>query len=375
MEFRTIAALLLFCLPIAYAPRAAAQNADVVATARDTAFAGRRPEALTMLESHLAATPRDVDARLIYGTMLSWEGRYDEARRQLQQVLEQAPAYRDARVALMNVEWWSGNATEARDAADAILALDPGNHQARDVRDRLDASSRPWWATVSYSTDTFNGDRDAWHEYAASITRMTPRGSAIVRASEARRFGLDDRLLEVEFYPKFRPGTYAFVSVGGAPDSTLYPSHRVAFDLYQAIGGGFEVSGGFRRLGFDSTTNIYVGTMSKYLGNWMLTGKVFHVPGEGPLDSTSFHGGFRRYVRGDGTSHVGVAYSHGSSREEIRNATDLTTLNADTVRGEIDQQFARRLRIFATAGTSREERQVGGLLWQTSLSGGFAVLF
>jgi YaiO family outer membrane protein len=365
----------LYCLILAHAPQAGAQGVDAVTSARQAATSGRRPEALATLQTHLGTSPRDVDARLLYGTILSWEGRYDEARRELQQVLEQAPAYGDARVALMNVEWWSGNASQARDAADTILAQDPGNEHARDVRERLDASSRPWWAGFSYSNDTFNDSRDPWHESAAAVTRLTPHGSVIVRASEARRFGLDDRLFEVEFYPRFRRGSYAFVSVGVAPDSTLYPSNRVAFDLYQGVGGGFEVSGGFRRLAFDSTTNIYVGTLSKYLGNWMLTGKVFHVPGEGPLDSTSYHGGFRRYLRGDGVSYVGVTYSHGSSREEIRNIADLATLDSDTIRTDVDQQFARRLRLFATAGTSRQERQVNGTLWQTSVTGGFAALF
>jgi YaiO family outer membrane protein len=373
--FRTLAALLLCWQAAAHPHPAAAQAPDVLASARDDATSGRRPEALAALQSHLTAAPRDVDARLLYGSILSWEGRYDEARRELQQVLAQSPAYTDARVALMNVEWWSGNTAVARDTADAILAQEPGNQPARDLRQRIDATSRPWSSAFSYSSDTFSDQRQAWHEYAVSVTRLTPVGSIIVRANEARRFGLDDRLLEVEFYPRFRPGTYAFVGVGGAPDSTLYPTHRVAFDLYQAVGGGVEISGGFRRLGFATATNIYVGTASKYLGNWMLTGKVFHVPGEGRLDSTSVHGGFRRYVRGDGASYVGLAYSHGSSREEIRNITDLATLDADTVRGDIDQQFAGRLRVFATVGTSRQERQVGGTLWQTSLGGGLAVLF
>ena len=76
--------------------------------AREAATSGRRAEALTMLEAHLDRTPRDVDARLLYGLVLSWEGRYDEARPVLQQVLAQAPAYTDARVALMNVEYLVG---------------------------------------------------------------------------------------------------------------------------------------------------------------------------------------------------------------------------------------------------------------------------
>ena len=92
----------------------------------------------------------------------------------------------------------------------------------------------------------------------------------------------------------------------------------------------------------------------------MVTGKVFYVPAPGPLDSTSYHGGFRRYVRGDGVSYVGLTYSHGFSREEIRNLADLTTLDSDTLRAEIDQQFAGRLRVFATGGTSRQDRQNRG---------------
>jgi YaiO family outer membrane protein len=363
------------CVVLSQAPPVAAQTGDVLASARSAIADGRRPDALAVLRAHLSGEPRDVDARFLYGAILSWEGRYDEARRELQQVLTQTPDYDDARVALMNVEWWSGRTEAARDAADAILARDPGNSPARVLRERLDAATRPWSASVSYSQDRFNGGRLPWHEYAVSLSRLTPRGSLIVRTSEARRFGLDGRLVEAEFYPRLRTGTYAFVGIGGAPGPSLYPSHRVAFDLYQSVGGGVEVSGGLRRLAFATPTMIYVGTVSKYVGSWMLTGRVFHVPGEGDLDSTSVHGGFRRYIRGDGTSHIGVALSRGSSREEIRNVSDLTTLNSGSVRVDVDQQLARRMRVFATVGTSRQERQSGTPVWQTSMSSGFTVAF
>jgi YaiO family outer membrane protein len=375
MKIRALPVVLFFGLTLAPAARVAAQVVDVVASAREAATAGRRPEALAALESHLEETPRDVDARLLYGVILSWERRYEEARRELQAVLAQAPAYIDARVALMNAAWWSGHSSEARDAADIILSQDPGNRGARDIRDRLDAASHRWRAGFSYGNDSFSDNRDAWHEVAASVARLTSRGSVILRASEARRFGLDDRLVEVEAYPRFRPGTYAFVAVGIAPDSTLYPSHRVAFDLYQVAGAGFEVSGGFRRLGFDAATSIYVGTVSKYVGNWMFTGKVFHIPVKEQRDSSSYQGGLRRYIRGDGVSYVGIAYSHGFSREEIRNVADLATRDSDTLRTEIDQQLGWRLRVFATGGASRQARQGGSRVWQTSLSSAFTVLF
>src|SRR5215510_1183927 len=158
---------------------------DVLAGAREAATSGRRAEALTMLEMHLAQAPRDVDARLLYGLVLSWEGRYDEARPALAQVLEQAPDYMDARVALMNIEYWAGRSQAAREQADQILANDPGNTQARAVRERLAAADRPWWAGTSYTLDSFNDDREPWHEIALSLTRLTPVGSLIVRGSHA----------------------------------------------------------------------------------------------------------------------------------------------------------------------------------------------
>jgi len=134
---------------------AAAAADDILTSARESAGAGRRPEALAALESHLTAVPRDVDARLLYGLILSWEGRYGEARHELQQVLAQTPGYTDARVALMNVEWWAEDTSAAGVAADAILAQDPGNQSARHVRDQLDAASRPWWVGITYGNDSF----------------------------------------------------------------------------------------------------------------------------------------------------------------------------------------------------------------------------
>jgi YaiO family outer membrane protein len=359
---------------LAAAVRAAGQD-DVLARAREAATSGRSPEALSILEERLADTPRDVDARLLYGLVLSWEGRYDEARPALQQVLAQTPDYTDARVALMNVEYWSGNSVQALEQAETILAKQPGNVTARAVRERLEAAARPWWVTARYSLDTFNDGTEPWHETNLYVTRRTPVGALIVRGNHAARFGNDDQMVEVEFYPRFRPGTYAYLSVGVAPDASLYPSSRFAFDLYQSIGRGLEVSGGARYLDFGTVTKMYVGTLAKYVGTWMFAGKVYHVPGEGPLNSTSYHGGFRRYYGGDGTSYAGITYSHGFSREEIRSLADLATLDSDGVYADVDHLFGSRLRVFATGGTGRQERANRPAVWQTTIVSGVSVQF
>ena len=369
-------ASLVFVSVLLMVSRAAGQD-DILTKARAAATSGRAEDALRMLQAHLDAAPRDVDARLLYGLVLSWEKRYDEARPVLQQVLTETPGYTDARVALMNVEYWSGRSAEALQQADLILISQPRHVAARDLRDRIEAAGRKWQAGTTYSLDAFDDGTDPWQEASASLTRFTPVGSLIVRWTHAERFGLRDDFFEGEFYPRFRPGTYAFVGLGVAPESgpSLYPQYRVAFDVYQSLGRGFEASAGARYLDFAAITQIYVGTLSKYVGNWMWTGKVYYVPGEGDLRSNTYVGGFRRYVGGGGTSYVGLTYSHGFSREEVRSIQDLATFNSDTARAEFDILLGSRTRLSGSGAVGHQERPSRSPVWQTRLAAGLSVRF
>ena len=370
---KTARTLLAVTMALLIAQTAFAQD-DVIARARAASSSGRSDEAFAMLEERLAETPRDVDVRLIYGLILSWEHRYDEAREQLRRVLALAPRYQDAQVALMNVEWWSGRRAEARDLSMEILASDPGNPQARLIRQRLDASSkRPWTATTWYTNDTFN-DGDPWHEFALSLGRETPFGSVLVRGTEARRFGYGDQLIEVEAYPTFRAGTYAYVGMGAGTTGDLFPSYRAAFDLYQNVGHGLEVSGGYRRLQFADPVSIYVATATQYVGQWSVIGRVYFVPSD-QSDSWSFHGESRRYLGGGGTSFISLTVSQGFSRDEPRTVGDASSLHSNTVKGQADVEVSPRTRLLVTLSGSREERALRIPLWQTTLSIGAAYRF
>jgi YaiO family outer membrane protein len=352
---------------------ASAQD-DVLSRARVANSSGQRAQALAMLERHLSVTPRDVDARLLYGLMLSWDGRYDEARGELRQVLVQAPDYKDARIALMNVEWWSGRTVEAGDLAAQILTGDPGNPQARLTRQRLDARGRPWSITTGYSLDGFNDGGDPWHEFEVAIGRQTSRGSIFVRGTNAARFGYRDQLVELEAYPRLRPGTYAYVSAGVATSRDLFPEYRAALDLYQSLGRGIEVSGGYRRLQFLSPVSIYVGTATKYLGRWAVTERVYFVPGD-ESNSWSFHTESRRYLGSTGTSFIGATYSHGFNREEPRGLGDSIRLRSNTVRGQANIDVSPWARFMITVSTSRQTRALRTPLWQTTVTAGTGYRF
>ena len=373
MSWRRCAPLVGF---LALTLSAAVSTQDgVIAQARAAAADGRRADGITLLQTHLQSSPRDADARLVLGLILSWEGRYDEARQALQAVLAQAPNYLDARVALMNVEWWSGNVAQARLAVRAILTRDPGNTQARLVQLRLDAKTRPWSASAGYLRDTFDDDRQPWQEMSLSLGRQTPVGSIIVRGSHAERFGLEDQQIDIDLYPTFRAGTYAFIGIGLGTDQVLYPERRLSLDFYQSLGGGFEASAGFRRLEFSETTVIYVATLTKYLGNWMYTGKAFTVPDRELGNSWSFHANARRYFGSAGTSFVGAGYSHGFSREEPRGAGDLIRVNGDTVRARTDIDLNDSLAISISGSSTRQERALRAPLWQTTIGAGLTIRF
>jgi YaiO family outer membrane protein len=350
---------------------ALAQTTDVLAEARTLATRDRRAEAIALLRQHLEVSSSDTDARLLLGLVLSWEGAYDDARAELEAVVREHPTYADALAALFNVELWSGRPQNAKAIAERGLDQAPndsrfllGRRRAIDVIDSL----RPWDVRSGYSYDWFSDHRTAWHETYASLKRATPVGAIILQGTRAKRFSLTDHQFEVEMYPRLRDGTYAYIAGGYAPDQQLYPRYRFAADIYQWLGAGLEGSFGFRRLGFGTVTDIYVGTLNKYVGDWLLTGRVFYVPDRAGQNSKSFHGSFRRYFGAGGTSYGGARYSRGFAREEIRSVNDFEVLGSDTFAVELQSDLGRRWRVSASGSTSRQDRLNRADLRQNSVS-------
>jgi YaiO family outer membrane protein len=390
----------LVVLVLCAAARLDAGQADVVVRARGLAVAGQRAEAIELLQASVAASPGNSDARVLLGTVLSWDARYDEARTELEAVLTASPTHGDALPATINVELWSGHpdradelarrglrqrptdpsyllarvralvalkrATEARQVLERLFAIDPRNEDALEMRRSLDTSLRLWQVRVGASHDQFSDRRVAWREWQASVSRTTPIGSILFRGSRAERFGLEDDQVEVEMYPRLRPGTYAYVAGAYSPNGLLYPTYRYAADLYQSLGAGFEGSVGLRRLGFGHGVTIYAGSLSKYYGNWLFTGRLFVTP-DSAGTSRSTHGSFRRYF-GDGGTYVGLRYGRGARREELLTVNDLDVLDSDVGAAETVIILRGQLELNLIASYSREDRVEQRAVRQYSLS-------
>jgi YaiO family outer membrane protein len=375
-----------------------------LAKARRLAFSGRehRAEALAVLEDYLKQDPTDSDARTFYGIVLSWEGRYDEARQQLQEVLALHPNHGDAAPALVRVELWSDHPARAEELAaayleqkkkdtdmllllaraqrnenhykealatlDELLLIDPSNQDARHMRRTLTIDSWHWEASATHSTDFLGKGRDPQNEDAWQARGPTRFGSLIGRLSRSDRFSEVSYQIEADFYPRFRPGTYAYFNLGASPDQILYPKYRVGADLYQSVGHGFELSGGYRRLQFSDDTNIFTWAVYKYKGDWLLMGRMYLTP-DSLGTSRTVVAGARYFLGSEGThDYIEVRFSRGNSLALARTTLDIVGLNSTRVTLEVDKTIGH-FAIDLKGGAGYEELAPGDKLNRFTVQG------
>ena len=207
-----------------------------------------------------------------------------------------------------------------------LLSRSPGHPQARSLKNRLDASLRPWSFTMGYGGDRFSDDRTPWAEYAMSISRQTPVGSVIARASHVERFGLSDRLFEVEMYPTLPAGHLRLRRhrrrQGRPPLPELPRRHRplpLGRPRLRSVGGipPPRLQHHDRHLPRPRSPSTPAAGCSPARRCSCPTSR-------GPRIRSSFHAQVRRYIGGSGESYLGAGYSHGYSREELGDRAELT---------------------------------------------------
>lgn len=370
-----IAFLLLLVLPsICRGSENESTTADAASQARAMDSA-HRADALKLLEDRLAAKPGDTDARTLYGMMLSWDGRYAEARQQLKIVLAAHPGDGDALLPLVHVELWSGHSEEterlarqglesdpnnadllmaqanafkamkrlreAKQSAGAALHVDPSDQGAKDLQEETADALLQWEMWLIHTSDWFSAGRVPWREDQMQLNDQTESGPVIALFSAANRFNEGSQQGEIEYYPHFRPGTYAFLNAGYSPDARLYPRYRVGADVFQSIGHGFEVTGGYRYLAFGAGINIYMAALTNYYGQWMFTGRTYITP-DSIGNNRPYQLSIRRYL-GDGRDYWTVRGGWGSAPSEIQNVTDNAILSSSRVFAEFSHVISRRI--------------------------------
>lgn len=356
--------------------------------ARKIAFNdGSYDKARTIAYSALERSPDYHGIRIFIARLYGWEENYDRARRELEIVLDHDSKNRAAFETLINIESRSGELDRALKITDRALDVYPGDEnfllQRASVLYSLEAYARSeqvyssilqmhpssravleglesvrlkqmkHTVSLSYRHDQFNQLLDPWNFYELELSRQTPYGAAIGRLQYANRFSQNGVQFNLDTYPSITKGFYAYLS-SGFSNASIYPRFRFGFSLYKSLPFALEIEGGIRYLNFTtSETYIYTASLTKYLGNYMFTGRSYIIPSS--LDN-SLSGNLlvRRYF-GSARSYVGVSGGYGTASNDIQFAQEVNTRNSWSL--SVDGQYAlsNRFLISATIGVDSEE--------------------
>ncbi len=133
--------------------------------------------------------------------------------------------------------------------------------------------------TVGFEHSKFNRGFSSWDQGFISYGRKFSFGSVIARYNRARRFDTHGEQMELDAYPKIRPGTYAYLNYGHSK-SGIFPKDRYGAEIFQGLGGGFEGSLGWRRLDFSTKVTLWTLSVAKYWRSYYFYFRPYYTPSE-----------------------------------------------------------------------------------------------
>jgi YaiO family outer membrane protein len=337
--------------------------------ARGLAIAGERDAAVAAYTALLQSSPGNADVLLGRGRVYSWMGKWSEAEADLTAATTAAPNYADAWSALGDLYLWSDRPEQAAAAYGRWLALAPAldpapliargrayraagdvaaaraDFQAAGARgadpaqvddylrslapralkpDVLSPAGYLWSASLGASWETFSPTRADWSDYTLSVRRHFERGSLALEALGADRFSTSDNAWALDGYVDLWSRAYANLRYQRSPSGNLFPQTSWRAELFQGVGRGWELSGSYDRLDFNSSpVDIYGLGVGKYVGNWYVRLRHLFVPGNGG-GSNSDRLLARYYYKGDADNYVEFAAGAGWSDTALLGATGLS---------------------------------------------------
>lgn len=377
-------------LPVFYAPVEQAPSAQVAPAsaagyeqqfeqARKAANNGQPAMAVEIYSALLATSPNNVDVLygrgLAYSRMKQWE----EAEKDFLAATAAAPDYADVWSSLADIYMWTDRPAKAVAVYDRLIAKKPNDAalylaRAKAYRDAsqpgparadiaqavnlggdpqaiaaLRESMQPavtalalaapgavapagfdWQASLSGSVTRVDPGSRHWNDQTLSVRRYWDRGSLAFETLRAHRFDEHDYAWALDGYANLWSGAYANVRYQQAPAQRLFPHRSWRAEVYQSVGGGWELSASDDTLLFDTRVDIYGLGIGKYVGNFYLLLRHTAI-----LTATSHGKGDRLlgryYYRGDGDSYVELAHSSGRSDDTLSLVGGRTHSGASSV--------------------------------------------
>jgi YaiO family outer membrane protein len=273
-------------------------------------------------------------------------------------------------VTLALMPGWSCVATAAENETDRQLSP-VGPSPAEEEKS-------PNQISFDVSRSSFNKTFDDWY-FASLGYGGRPFGFSFSgRINYANRFDRDGVQFEVDAYPKFRPGTYAYFNVGYS-SSSLFPEYRAGAEIFQSLPKSFEGSLGLRHLRFSSSNvTLYTGSIAKYYRSYYFALRPFYRT-KSAGSSTSARLMIRKYLSDPKyyatfADWIGVSLGVGSSPEEDVATFELFRLDSQNISVDWRRRIGRRSLITAFAGFERQEIRQGEFRQEISLGVGYRIL-
>ncbi|MFN3528376.1 MAG: YaiO family outer membrane beta-barrel protein [Bacteroidia bacterium] len=321
---KAISLAIFFWLLTTFQPAHAQDTPDLdklFRRAQQLGFDGHYEDARVLIDSILLFKRPNTDAELFKANTWLWQKEYSEGTRLLQQLQARESENQEVALALLKAYVWSAKNDSAislskRFKAEWLLKGDFQYYTAlayfnlgayenslaiteklfqnqsaypgiRALHEQNIYHLQRQHLLLDYQFSSFNDDIPDWHWLSLEYGKQLRRGPLLFRLTQISRFNLDASQFELEYYPRINDKTYLYAGAGLA-QGVLFPSFRAGLEAFREIGNAFELSAGFRHLGFsDAPVTSYTLSLSKYHKAWWLSLRPFIIPAAGNVYLTS----------------------------------------------------------------------------------------
>jgi YaiO family outer membrane protein len=193
-------------------------------------------------------------------------------------------------------------------------------------------------------------------ERSITLRRYTPLGSIAIEQLQLKRFGSSDSAFALDAYPRLWQGAYANLRYQHATSPDLYPGNSWRAELYQNVGGGWELAASHDVLGFTSNVKIEGVALGKYWGNFYARLRHQRVTSNG-TGSQGDRFMLRYYYEGDADHYMEANVSSG--RSDDFNTAQLSGSRSDS-RGLAWYHFVTRQWGFKVSASQANDTEVAG---------------